>query len=275
MSKKLIAGAGVVASFAIALAPLATFATTPAAGSEYVSQLDKLSVTIEPYCSFGFAFKDGSTTTAHGSHTSGTTGSTAATTIKDTTTYPSATYGAGNGKWTSTELSPVVSTAAPDTAPETAYGVMENGTYNLEFAKTTLTVVCNNRAGYSITASSEALTDDANAVSDTFAQTAAAPTGAASTWSFQFQKATGFALNNRTLTGSAGSDAAWLSATAEGGLEVAHMAPTTTGEAQSQNPSAATTAAGDSYDATYAVGVSPTMPAGTYSGEILYTLAQL
>ena len=56
MSKKLIASAGVVASFAVALAPLATFAT----GSYYPNtHKDTLNVTIEEVCSFGHTYADG------------------------------------------------------------------------------------------------------------------------------------------------------------------------------------------------------------------------
>ena len=275
MSKKLIAGAGVVAGLAVALAPVATFATTPSAGNQYVSQLDQLSVTVEPYCSFGYAFNDGTTTVAHGEHTNGTGNSTNATTIQDTTTYGdgSGQYGQGHGNWhdgtnATLELSPVVSASAPDIAPETAYGVMENGTYQQNFAKTKLTVICNNRNGYTITAKSTNLTSENS--SAVIAQTSATPSGSASTWSFQFQNATGFALNGRTETGSAASAAAWLDATANAGLLVASIAPT----AQTQ-PSAATTATGDSYEATYGVGVGTDLPADTYTGTILYTLAQL
>ena len=52
MSKKLIAGAGVVASFAIALAPLATFADTVNPSDQHT---DKLILTVLPSCTFGSA----------------------------------------------------------------------------------------------------------------------------------------------------------------------------------------------------------------------------
>ena len=56
MSKKLIAGAGVVASFAIALAPLATFAES-VNGTVSDQHTDKLVLTVLPSCTFGSAHK--------------------------------------------------------------------------------------------------------------------------------------------------------------------------------------------------------------------------
>ena len=67
MSKKLIAGAGAVAAFAVALAPLATFA------EDLRTQTDTLEVTIADACSFGYDFstESGITDIAAPSHSNG------------------------------------------------------------------------------------------------------------------------------------------------------------------------------------------------------------
>ncbi|MBQ1528286.1 hypothetical protein IIZ77_01395 [Candidatus Saccharibacteria bacterium] len=66
MSKKLIAGAGVVASLAVALAPLATFAT-----GESDIHNDEIVINVLPSCTFGDSTQSGNTLSGGITHGSG------------------------------------------------------------------------------------------------------------------------------------------------------------------------------------------------------------
>lgn len=91
MSKKLIAGAGVVASLAVALAPLATFA---ADGT--LSQTDTVVLTIDSACSLATsASGDITKTLANGGHDDNITGSTFTITCNDVRGWKLNAVGAG------------------------------------------------------------------------------------------------------------------------------------------------------------------------------------
>ena len=123
MSKKLIAGAGVVASLAVALAPLATFADTT---TQVSSHTDRFLLTIPQICTLGTiasatgAPEEGTDATAH-------TGSTWATTT------------AASG-----------TTGKTDTFSKDVY----NGKDYAAMATTTFTVRCNDSDGYTLSAAS-------------------------------------------------------------------------------------------------------------------------
>ena len=242
MSKKLIAGAGVVASFAIALAPLATFATT--AGTNPDASKDTLVVTVEKVCQFGYG------TVGVGTHVNGTT--TGYTGTSGLTTSRSG-YGAGYGDWDSETNTAYLSTGTATT--ETAYGVMENATVNPNFAQSTLNIVCNNQDGYQITASAGNLAGTGSN-SEVIAYSRVTPAATASTWSFSVAATTDSGTAN-DLT----ADAAAFNTELTDDV-IAHSA-------------SATAATGDTITITYGVAVGPTLAADTYTGSVVYTLAQL
>ncbi|MBQ6130124.1 hypothetical protein IJI72_00265 [Candidatus Saccharibacteria bacterium] len=181
MSKKLIAGAGVVASFAVALAPLATFAVDASD-----THTDKLILTVLPSCTFGSAarteqgapdyFVSGIThddsqnnygdDTANGEYsatvwttTETTTGTTGAADSVDSTNHntsvlDSTGYGvlAGEGGVTATNN-------RSNASHHTVHRSMLAGTSTANFATTTLYVVCNNGDGYSVTSTATTLSN--------------------------------------------------------------------------------------------------------------------
>ncbi len=293
MSKKLIAGAGVVASLAVALAPMASFALTYTEG-DYLypnTHRDTLSVTLEKVCSFGYEYTDG-TEVIPGYHTDGT----AITTVTEDPSYKtlnSKTQGLSYGIWDITATNNVkeataydtqitttapFSTTATGTAPtaqdttavtDTAYGIMENATYNLTFAKTALNVICNNVDGYHISAVSTPLyLGGDSSAAHYIDQTNATPAASASTYSLKAaavanaDSETAATDTNRTVTVST-NWGAYTTAT-----DVVSVAPLA-------NKSAASFKKGDVYEITYGVGIAPDLPAGTYTGTVTYTLAQL
>lgn len=296
MSKKIIAGAGVVASFAVALAPMASFALSYTTGDQLYpnTHQDALSVTLEKVCRFGYTYTDGTTVTP-GYHTDGTKIG-GVTANPDHRTLNSKDQGLSYGIWDITATNNVkvataydtqIDTTAPfdttatGTAPtaanttvatDTAYGIMENATVNTGFAKTALNVICNNVDGYNITAVSTPLYLGGDSSSSFYIdQTSAAPAATASTYSFQVaavanadNKTAGTDdTDNRTVTlGSSWLDGETSRAT------VVTVEPKT-------NKSAASFKKGDVYEMTYGVGIAPDLPAGTYTGTVTYTLAQL
>ena len=311
MSKKLIAGAGVVASFAIALAPLATFAT-----NKYYpnTHQDKLSVTIEEICSFGHTYADG-TVVNPGSHTDGTgLGSPAETGTEADTPIESINAGKSYGHWMVAgvdanedggyedegDTAPAALSVAtaydtqnttggeghyvPATAPtnttvltDTAYGVMETNTVNNTFAKTTLAIICNTSNGYKIVATpAENLVKAAATDPIPFDGDNAMTSAAASAYNFYAADTTTTA--DTDITTSTLNTTAGLSAVGAGGaIEVAKGAFATdlanTGIIATQN--GATSTLGDRLTITYGVAIDANQEAGTYEGTITYTLVQL
>ena len=266
MSKKLIAGAGVVASFAIALAPLATFAAdtlTPNA------QRDILNVTIEKVCAFGY-----DTVTA-GSHTDGNNtdyknGSNTAPGTADRAASADPVViaaGGGYGKWNTATVVGYDSTVTPTPTPDTdtAYGVMETNTVNPNFAKTTLKVVCNDTDGYQITAKTIDL--DATGVTGGILTTSNAPAAGTSSWAFQIADATD--------SGSGGTNKGIVATDADtwyGGYTSATAIIST---ASASGTDKSTLDTGDIWTMTYGVGISASQAAGTYEGYVDYVLSQL
>ena len=270
MSKKLIAGAGVVASFAVALAPLATFATVrnDADHGTPNAQTDRLSVTIESVCSFGHAYDDGTTVTA-GSHVDGSvdTGSSATGTgtVKD---YGSdgknSTANKGTGKWAALTLTGYdgvenTSVTTDDTADtDTLYGIMENSTKTENFGQTILNVVCNNKQGYKLTAAPNNLVGTINndeAIEWT--QAAIATNGNKSTWALKVTADSTY-KNTAALTSIVDD----FTDTFTSGNPIVQAA-----DISHKN--------GDKYTITYGVGINATQPADTYEGAVVYNLYQL
>ena len=124
MSKKLIAGAGVVASMAVALAPLATFADTT---TQVASHSDRFLLTIPQVCTLG--------TVTDGQPDAST----------DATSHPD-----GETEWATT--TPASGTAGnTDTFTKNVY----NGQAYAAFAHTTFTIRCNDSDGYTLSAASQ------------------------------------------------------------------------------------------------------------------------
>ena len=280
MSKKLIAGLGVVAGLAVAMAPVATFAT------DYVNprgHQDKLSVTIETTCAFGY--KVGSTEVIPaGSHTNGTItgyngtiqGDTAATQADTPTSGKAA--GKGYGAWDNSgafTAYDIPATGDPTVSTDTAYGIMENNTYNDDFAETTLKIVCNNENGYTLTATATDLTKASSTAKITTGGHTSST--ADSKWSYKLAATDrtdlqegdkGYGQTNaQTL-----KDASTSWSTALTGVETQLMTTTGSGSSEKNGPTASD---GDWFTVTYGVGVNSTQAAGTYEGTITYILAQL
>ena len=131
MSKKIIAGLGVVAGLAVALAPVASFATGEPRTIE-----DTLEITIEESCEFGHNFTD-----------------------NDITDLDGVTRADGTAAWGSAGVGTFTSGESADTASAT----MEAGTKAASFATTTMKVYCNNATGYKVKLSATNLASDDDA----------------------------------------------------------------------------------------------------------------
>ena len=258
MSKKLIAGAGVVASFAIALAPLATFATV----TDGNAHRDTIKATIDPTCSFGhtYASTDTPQEVTIGSHTNGNAG-----TVSADSTRTNA--GVGAGIWDSASATNYIDTTGitsghlyygeTDTTPiptETLWGIVEAGSEITDFGKTVLHVVCNVKGGYQITATPTALSGAVDG-SIAYGYTSGIATSA---WGFKV-----VATTDRGVVG--------------GGATSDTFSPTlTSGSAVITNTANRTTPRqGDEYTITYGMGIAANQGADTYTGTVTYVLAEL
>lgn len=148
--------------------------------------------------------------------------------------------GVGAGTW---------DTDTKDTIESTLSGTIANATTVTNFGSTTMTVVCNNEDGWEVTAET---TDLESADGD-----------ATIAWNADFD-------------GNTTSGVSWtVSQAEENGLTIADGAQ---GEADDESVAkleATTTTAGKSFTVTYGVGISEDQAAGTYTGSIVYTLAEL
>lgn len=245
MSKKLIAGAGVVASFAIALAPLATYAeiTRTTTSDEHT---DAFNITVKDTCAFG---NDDSTSpvtgVAHNTGGSGAYDDMASWTNTDTT---------NKGRRPDNDTGTL---AAADAATDTAAYSIEAGTSKAGFATTTLKVYCNNSTDGSYTV--KVTMDNLRKGSTSNYINANADYSAAES---------GYAIDSVVAGGSA--HGAVKSGTGEafedkfGSTAETVMATSTTG----------TDTAGDDYTITYGIGVQANQEAGLYTGNVLYKLYQ-
>ncbi|MBR3595095.1 hypothetical protein IKL45_02570 [Candidatus Saccharibacteria bacterium] len=238
MSKKLIAGAGVVASFAIALAPLATFAI-----DEADKHTDRLNVTVTPSCTFGTATTN--PVTKGISHNS--TGTDKAE--WNTTTSPAVDSDGTGADLTANPISDSYTNKSLHIADYTTVA----GKVSTAFAETHLTVICNSSTGYTLKANAANL-NIASYDADT--NNYSIPVSATATAA---QSGYNFGVGSTAKATDAVIDATTVTAT--GLTKIAH------------NPKESLET-GDVYDITYNLGVQASQKAGTYTGDIVYTLYQ-
>lgn len=252
MSKKLIAGAGVVASFAIALAPLATFADTASD-----THTDELVINVPAACTFG----DSTQSTVLGGITHGE--SDEATWVENLPTGDddekrdeAASTGAGT-----VEDDLRGNETAVNASKHTAYYTIKAGTVEAGFASTTMKVVCTNADGYYVKVATPNLT--LGGVNDG-PSVVKIPASASYSASASGYNLASIAANNGTNSGSdvvSGKGTNYANATAG----TAETIVTHTGV------SAPT---GDTITVTYGIGVQGNQAAGTYSGKVVYSLFQ-
>ncbi|MBQ6130357.1 hypothetical protein IJI72_01545 [Candidatus Saccharibacteria bacterium] len=272
MSKKLIAGAGVVASFAVALAPLATFATVAQNASD--QHTDELVVTVLPSCTFGSASKDTSPYPSGIEH-DGSTGNYGANAADSS-------YAAG-GKisataWNTTQTTEASASVADsdegghnaDDVASTGYGIngeggvlaanenasehtvhrsMLAGTTTDTFAQTTMWVVCNNGDGYTVTATAVALEDGAQTSPKTI------PVNGSYSAS-----SSGYTL--KTIV--AGNNGMTVASNVEALSTYSNTTIASKAGVSAEN--------GDSLTVTYGMGIASAQEADTYAGKVTYKL---
>ena len=229
MSKKLIAGAGVVASLAVALAPLATFA----ADAEYNSDIhtDTLNVTVLPTYAFGAA---------------------AATPVVGVTHNEASNTplvnGTNSATWTVVTANDNLG-MTPDAASQTEHPSADSAAYSIyagtadnNMGTTTLNVVCNQNNGYKIFVQAGNLT-----------LTGADPIAPIASPS---ATVTGYNITTTAATGATGANV------------------TSTTKTAAVTKGTASEATGDAHTFTYGIGIAPGTTAGTYTGDVVYTLVQ-
>ena len=245
MSKKLIAGAGVVASLAVALAPLATFASDATWDSD--QHTDTLNVTVLPTCAFGAATATPIDGITHNSGPSAANGPTVGT------PDPAISKDANNATWVDGTdnhlgMTPDAAGQTPNATTDTAYYRIFAGTADASMGTTTLTVVCNQNNGYKIFTQAANLSERTETI--------------------DIKAATGEGAPSATVTGYAITVADDEST----GATLAQV--TSTSKIATVTHDAASGADGDSYTYTYGIGVAPTQKAATYTGNVVYTLVQ-
>lgn len=134
---------------------------------------------------------------------------------------------------------------------DTLAGTMLNGTNTDNFGTTTFTVVCNNTTGWKVTNTMADLKSGENKISPN--------AGHSATVSGYSWRATQVADNGLTLGGVADATDTMKKGAAG---EVASFAGTTD-------------ANGKTFTVTYGVGVAQDQAAGTYTGDVVYTLATM
>ena len=245
MSKKLIAGAGVVASLAVALAPLATFATISRT-AESDKHTDTLNITVAPSCSFG-------TVTAAGAVTDGITHTIGATDATADYVGPTAawTEGADSGTGRLPDADSGSYTTNGETNDSFAYGIYA-GTKKDAIATTTLTIYCNNAGGYTLKAATANLVEQEGGADKASDAATITPNTSYSATVSGYAIASVAATDNtiETVSGKFANTTP---------TEIAHKEV-----ASSEN--------GDAITMTYGIGVAPSQRAALYKGNVVYTL---
>ena len=247
MSKKLIAGAGVVASFAIALAPIATFATITRS-NESDKHTDTLNITVAPSCSFGTVTATGVVTDGI-THTVGDADSTADY-VGPAAAWTEATD-SGTGRLPDKDSGTYGTNA--ETNDSFAYGIYA-GTKKDAIATTALKIFCNNAGGYTLKAVTNDLAEwEGNAAVVSGKEIPADTDYSATVSGYAIASVVaGDTTNITTVSGK------FASATA---VEIAHR------ESESAEN-------GDTITMTYGLGVAPSQKAALYKGDVIYTLFQ-
>ena len=269
MSKKLIAGLGVVAGLAVAMAPVATFADTVSPSDQHT---DELVVTVLPSCTFGSGVKSGDPypggithddqTGNYGANAADTTyaagGKISATAWNTATGTAEAASGTDEGGHTADDVASTgyginneggIINDKNNSSEHTVHRSMLAGTTTDTFAQTTMWVVCNNGDGYSITATAAALTDGAQTSPKTIA--------------VQSYSATRSGYLLKAITTADESSAMTIGTAAD-------VAPTT--ETIIATKSGVSKEAGDSLTVTYGMGIATSQEADTYAGKVVYKL---
>lgn len=265
MSKKLIAGAGVVASLAVALAPLATFATVDDATWNSDQHTDTWNVTVLPTCAFGAASATpvrGVDHNAPANHPEDVDGSdNAATWVATDNNGGTGNDGVySNNLGATPDMADVVDNQSTQEIDETFTTVKNEsvstasysiyaGTADTNMGTTTLKVVCNQNAGYKIYVEAENLAETGGNEIEIKASPSATVTG------YNITTADGGSLISEAADGA-----------------IANITSTTKAAAVTYNhPS---DESGDSWTFTYGIGVAPGTKAATYTGDVVYTLVQ-
>lgn len=128
---------------------------------------------------------------------------------------------------------------------DTLAGTMTNGSNTDNFGTTTFTVVCNNTTGWKVTNTTADLVSGKNKISPN-----AGHSETVSGYSWTVSQADGTGLTIANGKQGAGGDVASLVA-------------------------ATTDANGKTFTVTYGVGISQSQAAGTYTGDVVYTLATM
>ena len=285
MSKKLIAGAGVVASFAVALAPLATFATVSSDASD--QHTDQLVLTVLPSCTFGTAAKSTSPYPSGITH-DGSTGNYAADTTNGEHTATAWNNGDSEHTPTASDASGALHSGSGNTTDHntgdiesTGYGILDGeggvivesgtegqegyvagndrynasehtvhrsmlaGTHTANFAQTTMYIVCNNGDGYTVKATATALTNGTETISPA-------------------------ATIDSTHAASGYNGVVTTSDSESAPTNLANI--TSTSEVTIADKNSVTKEAGDSITVTYGMGIKTSQKADTYAGTVTYKL---
>ena len=267
MSKRIIAGAGVLAGLAVALAPVATFADI--AGTASDTHTDELVITLQPSCTFGDWAQSTSPLPGgitHGSET-GTTYNVTPTTSTDSHTdddVASTGYGTVVAELPGGAESGSI---AANASEHTILRTMQAGTTAAGFASTTMKVVCTNTEGYSIKVATPNLYNETTGYTS---ENIPALNGTGSTKAAAYSvTASGYDLDSITANNgtSSASDVVDGAAT--------FYANETAGTAETiVKHTGVSAATGDTITVTYGIGVQSNQAAGTYSGKVVYSLFQ-
>ena len=241
MSKKIIAGAGVLAGLAVALVPVATFAEV--ADTNVRQHTDTLNLTIPEICTLG-------TVTAG-----------AAIDMTDETTHnpTGTTY---TGSWTNGSASQTTHVGRTDTLAADVY----NGQTYANLGATVFTIRCNDNGGYTLSAQGPSEGKLVNGAYDipTGAGTSATLTNDNNSyWNFKF------AVSNEydATTNDKGQEIA-------SGYNAAIAVPASSTTIVTGH-GGGNTDTGEKVTVTYGAGIDAFQEAGTYTGSVVYTLAQL
>lgn len=232
-----------VAAFGLAALPVAgVFAAN---GDGIMKHKDELTVNILPVCTLGTLDEGGKVKQYTPGDGKNATSETAAVAADDNTSHTAA-----NGSWVEGNVSGNGTSGIEGYRTDIYSVTMQPGTENASIATTTFTIRCNNTNGYTLSA-----TPDANLVNPTGSETG---------------KNIPFAANGTGTTTS------WWKMTVSADASLTPTSPSTaTATTIATKGSVGNIDAGENVTVTYGVGLNKNQESGSYTGSVIYTLAQI
>lgn len=251
-----------LSALAFGLAALPVAGVFAIEGDGIMKHKDELTISILPVCTLGTLDENGKAMQYATPATDDATSQTPAVAANDSTTHGNDTWAIG---------STITGNGVEGYRTDTFSYTMQPGQKEDTLATTTFTIRCNNSGGYTLSAVGN--NTAGNAVTDLTSGDNKIETGTADSWTSDLPSYWNMRAAKGDLSGNNGGNIV-VSSAAPNNFTVAHAIPSSDAIIASSSV-AGSVSDGEKVTVTYGIGININQPAGSYTGSVLYTLAQL